>query len=670
MTFMHTANTKIITFGLITLLLLSGMVSMASALSNSGGGEWNYYREITIKEESGTALSDYQVLVELNPSNFPDKAKSDGSDIRFSADDEELNYWIEEWDYGSQNAKIWVKVSSIPASGGTKVKMYYVNPSATSFSDGDATFDLFDDFEGTNLDANKWEWFQDGSGTNYFVANGYLELTGMECGTGSSVRSKSTIRRVNKIIDSRWQVQNNDPGRVSQGFFKLPDESYGTGWAFDVPCWSNRAGWIINGDQQVSCSYLPGTTWHIGKFVVTPDSVSYYQDGMLIGTRADPALHNAKPTNVIAISHWCGGYVRLDWIHIRKYASSEPSPTISAEYPVVHTALTLTKTASPYPIKQEQKTTVKITVENTGTTAIRDIEVTDSAPADFDFISGETSNKYDMLKAGESRTFQYIIQSRDAGKFGICQATATYADEEGNYHTVESDHAMVEVIASLTTPEIPAGTPVPTLVTSTSTTSTPLPPGTPQITISQTSLLEEPSVGDEAMITVSLKNTGNSIAENVQLTERIPSSVSVSYVEGADNAGGLVSWSGDLNPGQSRSIQHTFRILEAKNRFFTAKVTYEDADGNKKETSTNVYITTAAEQPAPLDSDGDGWNDELETKAGTNPYVKDSDNDGLWDPQDPNPLMAQETETPGLPGFEAIFAVVGLLVGTYVLRRR
>jgi len=97
---------------------------MASALSNSGGGEWNYYREITIKEESGTALSDYQVLVELNPSNFPDKAKSDGSDIRFSADDEELNYWIEEWDYGSQNAKIWVKVSSIPASGGTKVKMH------------------------------------------------------------------------------------------------------------------------------------------------------------------------------------------------------------------------------------------------------------------------------------------------------------------------------------------------------------------------------------------------------------------------------------------------------------------------------------------------------------------------------------------------------------------
>ena len=333
-------------------------------------------------------------------------------------------------------------------------------------------------------------------------------------------------------------------------------------------------------------------------------------------------------------------------------------------------ALSLTKTASPYSIKQGQKTTVKITVENTGTTTLRDIEVANTLPADFDFISGETSNKYDMLKAGESRTFQYIIQSRDAGKFGICQATATYADEEGNYHTVESDHAMVEVIASLTTPEIPAGTPVPTLVTSTSTTSTPLPPGTPQITISQTSLLEEPSVGDEAMITVSLKNTGNSIAKNVQLTERIPSSVSVSYVEGADNAGGLVSWSGDLNPGQSRSIQHTFRILEAKNRFFTAKVTYEDAEGNKKETSTNVYITTAAEQPVPLDSDGDGWNDELEIKAGTNPYVKDTDNDGLWDSQDPNPLMAQETGMPGLPGFEIMFAVMGLLTVAYVLRRR
>ena len=74
---------KIIAFGLALLFLLSGTIGIASALSNSGGGDWSYYKEITVKEKSGKSLTDYQVLVELNPSNFPVTAKSDGSDLRF-----------------------------------------------------------------------------------------------------------------------------------------------------------------------------------------------------------------------------------------------------------------------------------------------------------------------------------------------------------------------------------------------------------------------------------------------------------------------------------------------------------------------------------------------------------------------------------------------------------
>ena len=42
---------KIIAFGLVFVLLLSVTVGMASALSNSGGRDWSYYKEITVKEE-------------------------------------------------------------------------------------------------------------------------------------------------------------------------------------------------------------------------------------------------------------------------------------------------------------------------------------------------------------------------------------------------------------------------------------------------------------------------------------------------------------------------------------------------------------------------------------------------------------------------------------------
>lgn len=110
------------------------------------------------------------------------------------------------------------------------------------------------------------------------------------------------------------------------------------------------------------------------------------------------------------------------------------------------TTLSLTKTASPHTIKQDQKTLIKITVENTGTTTIRDIEVVDTPPADFEFVSGDASAEYGSLKPKESRTFQYTLRSGDTGKFDLGQATATYADEVGNYHNVKSNTPMVEVM--------------------------------------------------------------------------------------------------------------------------------------------------------------------------------------------------------------------------------
>mgnify|MGYP000362531405 CR=1 FL=1 len=128
---------KILIFAFVAISLLL-LTSTASA--SWWNVNWKYRREITITNVNGT-LTDYQILVELNSSNFNfSHTRENGSDIRFVASDDEtlLNHWIEVWNSTNHSAKIWVNVSEI--TEGTKIFMYYGNESASDVSDVSATF--------------------------------------------------------------------------------------------------------------------------------------------------------------------------------------------------------------------------------------------------------------------------------------------------------------------------------------------------------------------------------------------------------------------------------------------------------------------------------------------------------------------------------------------------
>ncbi len=154
----------------IFLFIIVIIVSALSSVSAQWEG-WNYRRTVTIDNTSGTALTDYQVKIELNTSmTYPFdflNANSDGSDLRITSDDgeTEIPFWIEEWDFPTLRATIWVKVPSIPTPGGAIVYLYYGNTLATSVSDGYNTFNAYDGFETYTLgtvpisnDGNPGEW--------------------------------------------------------------------------------------------------------------------------------------------------------------------------------------------------------------------------------------------------------------------------------------------------------------------------------------------------------------------------------------------------------------------------------------------------------------------------------------------------------------------------------
>ena len=525
-------NNKIIVFGLVLVFLLSGTVGIVSALSNSGGGDWNYYDEITIKENSGKTLTDYQVLVELSAVNFPTQSKSDGSDLRFEdASGKELNYWIEEWDYGAKEAKIWVKVPSIPANGETKIKMYYGNEMASAVSDGDKVFEFFDDFEGGSLDTDKW--------TDVSTADAHIEVTGgnlrmyTDSGTNpspaivsdSAVTGELIIEDKRKISQGGWATNNGFILQVRNEHSVAPgiyDDGYDRGYWGDKTQWNNGGYWNgVRIDNVKSGPDLSTDTWY--EFITY--LLSDHLDVQIVGgVRTDLSITNDCTGNSNYIVVWTanskddGNWEELcDYIRVRKYASTEPTVTISPTTQTPTITPTPTPTISPSP-----------------------------------------------------------------------------------------------------TPS-PTITPTPTLI------PTKAPIGKPQLTISQTTLIEEPEVGEDTLITVTISNTGNGIAKNVNLREHIPSSVSINYVDGANSAGNLVTWGGDLDVGQTYSIIHSFRILEEKNRAVPVKVTYEDEDGKRYETSATIYISAKAEEIS--------------------------------------------TPTP-IPGFKAVFAIAGLLAVAYLLIKK
>ena len=275
--------------------------------------------------------------------------------------------------------------------------------------------------------------------------------------------------------------------------------------------------------------------------------------------------------------------VYIDELKLQSKRTPTPTPKIS-----------LTKSASPSTIQESETTTITIKTENTGSTDAKNIIALDSIPAEFTLVSGSMNQTYDILKPNEPSTYQYTIKATENGRFVTDVASATYEDEKGNIYSSASNSVPITVDPRQT--PTPSPTVRPTL--------TPTPPPTPpiekpQLTISHTTLVE-PKIGEETLITVSIENTGKGEAKNIKLRERIPSGLSIDYVDGADSTGNLVSWDGDLKPTQTHSVKHSIKVLTAGDKIIPVKVSYEGITGKEHITlTTSSTIIIKPVTPAP-----------------------------------------------------------------------
>jgi len=284
------------------LLLRNGKVELNS---------WKYKRTITITTNGG-ALTNYQIQVNLTQQNFDySHAKNDGGDVRFyDSNGGELNYWIEEWNRGG-NSKIWVNVTNVP-NGNSQIWMEYGSPKAEDESDGDATFDFFDDFEKGILDNLKWN----SAGAISFNSG--------------------------KVIIS------GDPGKLES------KENFGIGMSITAYSKKNnnriRAGFGTWGDQnsEISCECDPQNSGHLfssnggafEKIPITPfdnnwhhfrvDRFSNKNIGWYDNIVAESNMvHAIKKPAYFAV--WNGNEMEVEWVFVRKIVIMKPTTSIGNE---------------------------------------------------------------------------------------------------------------------------------------------------------------------------------------------------------------------------------------------------------------------------------------------------------------------------------------------------
>jgi|GEM_PF-3356112 len=184
------------------MIFLDPTQTRAYLFSNRGSSSWyQETREVYINKEPNVQISemhvaDYQVRFTVHYISGVDNgenvylnghSRSDFGDVRFawfnssSGQEIECSYWIEELKT-SDYAVFWVKIPEISSISNNTVYVYYGKDNAVTTSNGDATFDFFDDFSGT---LNKWTVV----GGTWKIENGELSAETTATPWGQRIRA-------------------------------------------------------------------------------------------------------------------------------------------------------------------------------------------------------------------------------------------------------------------------------------------------------------------------------------------------------------------------------------------------------------------------------------------------------------------------------------------------
>jgi len=302
---------------------------------------WQYFTPITITNNVSSTLTNYDVKVTINTYALLNSAhmlSNTGDDIRFidPSTCTNLSYWIESG-INTTNTVIWVKIPSLSGSSTKTINMYYGNGSAKPVSNGDSTFLLFDDFNGSSVNSSKWDSYS--SYSTFSMSSSKLTIStgsGSTAGTAILVSSSSfaspiTAEAMVTSTNGFWSsLAILNSGTWVGYFMYCGDASSGANEGMHLGE-AYSAGGTYAGHFKTNNS-SPGTETGLWQMFwpATGSQLLVWPGGSTSSSQTNVSLASSVQLafgNVYASI----GSTTYDWVRARAYASTEPSTSNGSE---------------------------------------------------------------------------------------------------------------------------------------------------------------------------------------------------------------------------------------------------------------------------------------------------------------------------------------------------
>ncbi len=269
-------------------------------------------KDITLAEQSGTDLLDYQVKLVIDTYSLISSGKmnSDCSGIKFvTSSGENIPYYIESG-CNTHTTIIWIKVPKIPASGTETIRMYYGKDLryTSSASQPKDIFELYDDFNGPL--GNQW------------YAHNAARLYG------------SSLVKINKhgFIESKklfnppliFETRLKTFTSFQFGFGDFPNSPNQRATAY----WENSLFYLADGRGYPTGIHLDFSRGRYGTLKFTWLNLKKKYETLTYGSKTISRMSSSVATSPLRAgfdAYLGDDAVYVDWVRIRKYASPEPA---------------------------------------------------------------------------------------------------------------------------------------------------------------------------------------------------------------------------------------------------------------------------------------------------------------------------------------------------------